>query len=50
MTKHSIDTDPEEIYFTDDSGSIYYANNAVCRSLGYTNEKMLDLSLHHGRT
>ncbi|MES1982376.1 MAG: PAS domain S-box protein, partial [Pseudomonadota bacterium] len=45
MMRFSIDHMEDKMTWTDGSGKIIYANAAACRSLGYTLEELLNLSV-----
>ncbi|UCH14630.1 MAG: PAS domain S-box protein [Bacteroidales bacterium] len=45
LTKFGIDHSHIGIFQIDDDGSIYYANDHACKSLGYSSEELLDLKI-----
>ncbi len=45
MTQHAVDQAVEPIYLAEPGGRLLYVNDAACRSLGYTRDELLALSL-----
>lgn len=45
LKKFAVDHINESIYLADEKGNFYYVNDGACRSLGYTQEEMLKLSV-----
>jgi len=46
FTQFAMDRAVDGVLWADDSGRFIYANDAVCRSLGYSQEELLDLRLN----
>ena len=45
LTQFSVDYSPVAIYWTDEQGRLYYVNESASKSLGYTNEELLQLTI-----
>ncbi|MCE5335709.1 MAG: PAS domain S-box protein [Desulfobacteraceae bacterium] len=45
LTQFSVETAADPIYWTGSNARILYANGAACRSLGYSNDELLALSV-----
>ena len=45
LTQFGIDHSQIAVFQLDDSGRVYYANEQACKSLGYSQEEMLKLSI-----
>ncbi|MEY4526836.1 MAG: hypothetical protein RL768_555 [Nitrospirota bacterium] len=46
FTQFAMDRAVDGVLWADDSGRFIYANDAVCRSLGYSQEELLDLRIN----
>ena len=46
LTQYSVDHSPNQIFWLAPNGTLTYASDSTCRSLGYTREEMLCLSIH----
>lgn len=45
LTQFTIDRVADAVYWLDEEGRFFYVNSAACRSLGYTREELLQLSV-----
>jgi len=45
LTQFSVDNAADAVFWMDQEGRIFYANEAACRSLGYTKPELLSLSV-----
>jgi two-component system cell cycle sensor histidine kinase/response regulator CckA len=46
MLKKSVDAAPEAVFWIDDNGRFVYVNEAACRSLQYTADELLRMTLY----
>ena len=45
FTQYTIDNSVDQAFWTTEDGSIFYVNDAACRTLGYPREELLKLSI-----
>jgi len=45
LTQYSVDVAPIDIFWIDENGRLVYVNDATLKSLGYTREEMLGMSI-----
>jgi two-component system NtrC family sensor kinase len=45
LTKASVETASDSVFWIDPQAQVVYANQAACRTLGYTREELLSLSI-----
>ncbi len=46
LTQFSVDSASDAIYWIGPNAKFLYANNAVCRTLGYSQEQLLSMTVH----
>ena len=46
ITQFSVDRAPDAIYWMERDARLVYVNDAACRSLGYTREELLTMTVH----
>jgi len=46
LTKHSVERAPGMIFWLDSEGKMTFANDAMCETLGYTREELMNMSIY----
>ena len=46
LTQFSVDQSSDAAFWLEDDARFFYVNDAACRSLGYTREELLELTVH----